>query len=284
MKSVLKYIIWLYLLAAFAYVGYGWYSYTGLYRLAAEWQLEYFGSYSFKLTLLIPLVILAIPGAVLAKRFGVQPQLQAQLRGANSVAGSTGMAALLGVVAFAVAAGAGWYGYSKSTGQVSVESVDLSRGDTPRSAHVAITGVARTGYMLEFERTIAGRTTLDRYIPLTPAAWRPGEPLVYFLKTNATVYLPPSGGGMFEFSRRTPPFQMTTEPGVLVRDGLPGPIGELYRKNNIAVAAPPTVLDLSPDAEVMPFFVAAGISGLFGFFTLVAAGVMAVRRRRLQHA
>jgi hypothetical protein len=103
------------------------------------------------------------------------------------------------------------------------------------------------------------------------------------LKTNATSYVP-GGGTMFEFSRKTPPFQMTTEPGVLVRDGLPGPIGELYRKNNIAVASPPTVLDVSPDAETMPIFVTAAGGGLFGFFMLVAAAAKAVRRRRLQHA
>jgi hypothetical protein len=188
---------------------------------------------------------------------------------------------LLGVAALAIAIGAGWYGYAKSTETVDVESVDLSKGDTPRSTHVAITGVARTEYILEFETKIAGTTTLDRYIPLTPAVWRRGEPLVYFLKTNATAYVPPGGGRIFELSRRTPPFQMTTQPGVPVRDGLPGPVGERYRKNNIAVAAPPTVLDLSSDADVRPFFVTAGVSGLLGFCMLVAAGATAVRQRRL---
>jgi len=45
MKSVLKSVIWLYVIAAGAYVFYGWYSYSGLFRLAAEWQLEQYGSY-----------------------------------------------------------------------------------------------------------------------------------------------------------------------------------------------------------------------------------------------
>ena len=279
MKFVLKYVIWAYVLAAGAYLAYGWYSYTGLYRVAAEWQLEHFGSYSGKLTIIVPLLILLIPGAVLAKLSGVQDQL----RSVGSGAGSPGTFALLGVAALAVAVGAGWYAYSKSTEKVDIESIDLSKGDTPRSAHVVITGVARTDYILEFERKIAGTTTLDRYIPLTAAAWRRGEPLVYFMKTNATVYLPSGGGRMFEFSRATPPFQMTTEPGVLVRDGLPGPLGELYRKNNIAVASPPIVLDFGSGADVMPFFVTARISGIFGFFMLVAAAAMAVRRRPLQH-
>jgi hypothetical protein len=277
MKSVLKVVIWLYVAAVGAYVFYGWYSYTGLYRLAAEWQLEHYGSFSVKLSLIVPLLILIIPGAVLARLFGVQDQLRA----AGSGAGSPGMFALLGVVALAVAVGAGWFGYEKTTETVEVESLDLSKNDTSRSTHVAITGVAHTEYMIEFETKTTGRTTLDRYIPLTPAAWRRGEPLVYFLKTNATVYLPPGGGRMFEFSQRTPPFQMTTQPGILVRDGLPGPVGERYRKNNIAVASPPIMLDLAPGADVAPFFVTAGVSGLLGFCMLVAAGAVAMRQRRL---
>jgi hypothetical protein len=280
MKSVLKYAVWLYVITVGAYLIYGWYSYTGLYRLAAEWQLEHYGSYSMKLTLVVPLLILLIPGVVLAKLFGVQDQL----RSAGTGAGSSGMFALLGVMALAVAVGTGWYGYLKSTEQASFESVDLSKGDTPRSAHVALTGVARTEYVIEFETKIAGTTPIDRYIPLTPAAWRRGEPLVYFLKTNATAYLPPGGGRMFQLSQTTPPFPMTTQPGVLVRDGLPGPVGERYRKSNIAVASPPLVLDLSAGADVKPFLVTAGVSGLLGFFMLVAAGAMAVRRRRLAQA
>jgi hypothetical protein len=188
---------------------------------------------------------------------------------------------LLGVVALAVAAGAGYYGYWKSTEKVDVESLDLSKGETPRSAHVAITGVARTEYIVEFETKTAGTTRLDRYIPLTPATWRQGQPLVYFMKTNTTAYMPPGGGKVFLLSQRTPPFQMTTEPGVLVSDGLPGPVGERYRKNNIALAAPPIVLNLRPGADVEPFFVTAGVGGILGFVMLVAAGAMALRQRRL---
>ncbi len=51
---------------------------------------------------------------------------------------------------------------------------------------------------------------------------------------------------------------MTTQPGVLVRGGLPGAVREHYRKNNLAVASPPIVLDLSPGADVKPFFITPG--------------------------
>ena len=74
MKSILKWVFWLYVVTVGAYVCYSWYSYTGLYRLAAEWQLEHFGAYWVKLTLMVPLFALLIPGAVLAKFFGVQDQ------------------------------------------------------------------------------------------------------------------------------------------------------------------------------------------------------------------
>ena len=277
MKSVLKWGVWLYIVAVTGYIFYGWYSYTGLFRFAAEWQLEHFQAYSVKLTLIVSILVLLIPAAVLAKVFGVEYQL----RRGGSGGGSSGLFAALGVVALAVAVGAGWYGYEKSMETVNVESLDLSKGDAPRSEHVVITGVARTDYIIEFETKIAGMKTLDRYVPLTSAAWRPGQPLVYFMKTNTTAYLPPGGGRVFMLSQGAPPFQMTTQPGVLVRDGLPGPVAERYRKNNIALASPPILLNLSSGADVQPFFVTAGVSGMLGFFMLVAAGAMALRQRRL---
>jgi hypothetical protein len=276
MKSVLKWVIWLYIAAVCAYVFYEWYAYAGLYRLAAEWQLEQFGSYRMKLTLLFPLLVLGSPAAVLVTLTG----MQGQMRNPGSGAGSPATFVLLGVVALAVAAGAGWYGYVRSMETFDVESLDLSKGDTPRSTHVTITGVARTEYIVEFGTKRDSTTLLDRYVPLTPASWRPGQPLVYFMKTNTTAYVPPGGGSMLMLSPRTPAFQITTQPGVLVRDGLPGAVGEGYRKNNIAVASPPIVLDLSPDADLKPFFVTAGVSGVLSFFMLVAAGAAAVRRRR----
>ena len=276
MKSILKWVFWLYFAAACAYVFYEWYSYSGLFRLAAEWQLEQFGSYGLKLTLIASLLVLLSPAAVLISLTGMQDQM----RSAGSGAGSSAIFALLGVVALAVAVGAGWYGYAKSTETFDVESLDLSKGDTPRSTHVTITGIARTEYVVEFGTKSAGTTTLDRYTPLTPPTWRPGQPLVYFMKGSIPADVPPGGGGMSMPSQRTPAFQ-TTQSGVLVRDGLPGAVREHYRKNNIAIASPPIVLDLSSDAEVRPFFVTAGVSGALGFLMLVAAGAATLRQRRL---
>jgi len=248
--------------------------------------MQMFGAYSFKMTFLAPVVVLMIPGAVIERVFGLRSR---PVRGGRTAASSssaassalpTGMA-LIGVVLLAVASGAGWLGYQKSVETQRFESVDLSHDGKPTSTHVVMTGVARTEYILKFETTVGGTTTADNYIPLTPANWRRGEPLVYFLKTNATVYFPSAGGKYSEYAPETPPFQLTTQPAALVRNALPGPIVAIYRKNNIALAAAPIVLDLNPGADAEPYLVAMGIAGLVGCCCLMAALVMALQRRRV---
>jgi hypothetical protein len=249
--------------------------------------MQMFGAYSLKMTFLAPLVVLMIPGAVIERVFGLRSK---PVRGARTAAASsssaasssppTGMA-LVAVVLLVVATGAGWLGYQKSVETQQFESVDLSRDGKPTSTHVVMTGVARTEYILKFETTVGGTTTTDNYIPLTPANWRRGEPLVYFLKTNATVYFPSEGGKYSEYAQATPPFRMTTQPAALVRNALPGPIAAIYRKHNIAVAAAPIVLDLNPGADAEPYLVTMGIAGLVGFCCMMAAVMMALKRRRV---
>src|SRR4051812_41453320 len=92
MKPVLKWVIWPYAAVACAYICYEWYAYAGLYRLAAEWQLEQFGSYGLKLTLLFPLMVLLMPAAVLVTLTGMQDQM----RGADAGPGSSAIFVLLG--------------------------------------------------------------------------------------------------------------------------------------------------------------------------------------------
>lgn len=286
MKAAARHALRAYFVAAALYVGYAWYTYTGLYRLAAELQMQMFGAYSLKMTFLAPFVVLMIPGAVIARVFGLRRK---PVRGAGAAASSssaasssppTGMA-LIGVLLLVVATGAGWLGYQKSVETQRIESVDLSQNGKPASTHVVMTGVARTEYILKFETTGGGTTTIDNYVPLTPAGWRRGDPLVYFLKTDATVYFPPQGGRYSEYAQATPPFQMTTQPAVLVRNALPGPIADIYRKHDIALADTPIVLDLNPGAEAAPYLVTMGLAGLVGLCCMMAAAMTAVRRRRV---
>ncbi len=64
MNSILKTLVWLCFAAAAAYMGYSWYTYSGLYRLIVEWQLETFGSFSVKMTMLAMTLTLLVPIAI----------------------------------------------------------------------------------------------------------------------------------------------------------------------------------------------------------------------------
>jgi hypothetical protein len=279
MSGVGEFVIWMCYAAAAAYIGYSWYTYSGLFRLAAEWQLANFESYSLKATLLALAVVLIAPIAIVARLKG-GPDLPNETTRLTQALKAPSAAAMLGIVLLAVGAGAGWLGYQKSQEVITYESVDLSAGQKPASNHAVLTGIAHTEYLLQLESKRRGKTTVDSYFPIASSAWRRGEPFVYFVKTNATAYLPQSGGQPVMLSGRTPPFQMTTEKALLVRNGLPGPVGEAFRKT-ITLADPPIVLDMNPNADFEMYWIVAIIGGFLGFGLLLTAAVMASRRRRV---
>jgi hypothetical protein len=64
---------------------------------------------------------------------------------------------------------------------------------------------------------------------------------------------------------------------MLIESGLPGPVAELYRKNGVAIASAPVLLDPSPGAQ---YLYAAAICGAGGVLTLLLAAIMEFRRRR----
>ena len=279
MNSILKTLVWLCFAAAAAYMGYSWYTYSGLYRLIVEWQLETFGSFSVKMTMLAMTLTLLVPIAIVGRLLG-GPNLMKKPDLAQAQS-SPGLIALLGLFLLVAGAGVGWFAYQKSQETITYEPVDLTAGQLPSTQHVVLTGIARTEYLMQYETKSSGTSTVHTYFPLTSSTWRRGEPLVYFLKTGATPYMPEGGSRMVAFSRTTLPFKMTTQQALVVRNGLPGPIGEAYRKNNIAIADPPVVLDVSPGADFETYAIAAVACALGGFFTLSASAMMAVRRRRV---
>jgi len=278
MNGIVKPITWLCFAAAAAYMGYSWYSYSGLYRLIVEWQLETFGSFSLKMTLLGMMLVLIVPIAIVGRLLGGPNLLKRP--GLAQAQTSPGLMALLGLLLLVGSAGVGWFAYQKSQETITYEPVDLAAGQLPSTQHVVLTGIARTEYLMQYETKRGGSSTTDTYFPLTSSTWRRGEPLVYFLKTNATVYIPEGGGRTFAFAHTTPPFKMTTQQALLVRNGLPGPIGEAYRKNNIAIADSPIVLDVSRDADYATYAIASIACALGGVFTLFGSAVAAIRRRR----
>jgi hypothetical protein len=264
----------LYVVACFAYVGYEWYSYTGIYRLAAEWQMSTLGSYSLELTFLVSFLVLLIPVGVLAKLLGWDMKTRGapfSLRGLFAAL-SPRVLLLVGLMLVAVAAGSGWWWWDEVNKDVTFEVFDLSNDPAPLSTHVTMTGVAHPEYLVEFgvKSELTGR---DRYIPITAASWRRSDPLVYFMKAT--------GREGSEFSQHTLPFPVTGQRGVLIKNDLPGPVAEAYRNQNLALAPLPVVLNLSPHADIDPYFLAAFMAGMVGLGCLLTAAKRAVWRRQL---
>ena len=97
MKGILKIVVWIGFAAAAAYAGYSWYSYSGPYRLIAEWQIETFGSFSVKLTLLGVILALMMPVAIVGHLLG-GPNLMKEPDGLARAKSSPGLMALLGLL------------------------------------------------------------------------------------------------------------------------------------------------------------------------------------------
>jgi len=268
MQGLVRYIDRIVYVLAAIYGGYAWYTYSGLYRIFAEWQLDTFGEYDQKATIAALILVLAIPVA-LARWLVGKPEQSSPPGRWSRLGSSPPLVAGLGVLAIGAAAAVGWIGYGKTQEQLKFEAVDLNAGQTPASRHVIVTAVAQPDLtLLLTKKTSESTGTTDAYVPLTPSTWRRGEPVVYFLKT-----LP-------DFARgRTAPFPVTTPPSAVMADSLPGPVRELYRRQGIAVAEPAIVIDTNPHADSAVYFVVALLSGFLGIVLLSTATRLAWRQR-----
>ena len=256
-----KFVIWMCYAAVVAYIGYSWYTYSGPFRLAVEWQLAMFESYSLKMTLLALTVALIAPIAVVARLKGGPDLPNETERLASRESAGNGGAARPSAAGGRRRRGlarlpevAGDHHLRVRRSQRGANAVLEPCGDDRDCAH-RIPPAIRVETQEQHDHR--------RFFPLASSGWRRGEPFVYFVKTNATAYLPQSGGQIVMFSGRTPPFQMTTEKALLVRNGLPGPVGEAFRRT-ITLAETPIVLDMDPNADVEMYWIAAIASALLG--------------------
>ncbi|MBI3709893.1 MAG: hypothetical protein HY246_19775, partial [Proteobacteria bacterium] len=266
--------------AAVAYAIYAWIVYGGPYRWLAELSLQWFGSYEPKLIFFATCVVLVGPPAVvlivlaklapdlLRRPVGAAPQsIAARVANALTQPGKlespAGLRVLagIGVAALAVGAGAGWLGYQKSMAPVTFVPFEVAGKGPPPASHVALTGIAVTGLIVEHKETISGSTRIHTYFPLIEPGWSKSEPIRFFVRPNVTVYR--DGGTMYRLHPDTPPFKMT-QTGVLFRNDLPGLISAEYEKHGFKLASPHYVLDTDPGSDVEIYWIVAGVGGIGG--------------------
>lgn len=281
-----------------AYVAHGWMTFSGLYRWAVEWELSWFGAYEVTATLLGVFVILSAPAAVLSlwvraaeARLGPAPAtLGARLRGLRRALNEPSndlrrMQArwlmTIGLAALPVAFGTGWMADRKAKAPPAFEAVDLSLSQTPHSAHVRMTGVLQTGWIVDVTETTGALEETARYLPLTAQDWDEHQPVAYVLKPNVTAFLGERGAQSID--ETTPPFEMTLR-GALLPDALPGIVRATFENRGLVFAPKHYVLDMNVRADLdfawslaIGLGVAAGAMLLTAGLLLLANGL--ARRR-----
>jgi hypothetical protein len=192
-EAAVKLIAGAYCVIAAAYFAYSWYSYTGIYRAFVEWQIAQFGAYDLRISILVPLLVLLLPGAI-AARVILGPRQARQVHAVAPKRGSS-LRGLLIIAALALAIGgvALWLGYQKTNESVTFEALDLADHRVPQTTHVRVTAVALAPLTLRFTTESAGRTDTDNYVPLVPADWHKGDPLAYFMRTQIDAFQGPDG-------------------------------------------------------------------------------------------
>jgi hypothetical protein len=273
-KTTAAYVVRGYVVLLCVYAFYQIYSYTGIYKWLAEWQLAQFHSYNVRFTIAASILLPALPVCLIAEIFRVPYRAGWRPRDGSRSTTPAGWMAVIGVLALAVAAGSFWLGYQKSTEPTVTETVDLALGKPPQSAHVRLTAIAHTDLTVKLEDRYGAKV----YVPLTAPNWKRSDPLVYFLQTNADTFGVP-GSESVSPGAKTQSVRIT-QVGVLVPDDLPGPVAESYRKRNLTLASPPMVLELAPGADLARYWIVAGVGGLVGFIVLLVAGLARFQQGR----
>lgn len=288
-KETRKLVGTLCLIAAFAGLAYGIYSmatYSGLYRWAAEWQMDHFGSYDVELTAIgVIFVLFFTPLGVMGAIFKGRPAeiddgvLTRAAMSANAPTGDEGSKAALicvglGLLGIFVAGGAYRLGNAKSKQALTFEPLDLAEHRMPKTKFVEVKGVVQTGMIVEFTETNNGAKTVTEYMPLTPKGWKSSEPIVFFLRPHGNVII--ANNHSYNFDPDTAPFEIKL-PGVLFRNDLPGPVISQYEKHGVKIVSPHMVLDTNTSAVLDIYWEVAAMGAIMGVVMLIVGGIMAYR-------
>jgi hypothetical protein len=195
-------LAWVYALGAVGYLIYGLITSTGLIGWLDYAQQRAFGSYRQKLSLLVALVLVALPTALLRGRGGQSDPAGpvALERRANAPLTARGLRVLFGVLMVLLwSVGFGVHTWMNARDQRDYEAhyepLRLD-GDAPLPAaveHVALYGKALERARLSFG-DVSGSATADKYylIPVVPEAWRPDQPVRCIVKSKTPSLTEPT--------------------------------------------------------------------------------------------
>ncbi|HYE62223.1 MAG TPA: hypothetical protein VD997_09520 [Phycisphaerales bacterium] len=259
--------------AALVVSGYGWFTYSNVYRWVSELQLATLGSFSTKLSVLLTVLLnMVIFGALVrllvslkvirrATDAEVQAHVErtmAQRHGFKSPYLFPIMLAPWGLIAL----GAGLWAHlgGKEVEATRVTHAQVLKGDIPRANYITI-----GGHLVPDGAVSYGSTgSVDNYIPLLPLDWDVGQPIKVFVETREVL-----------------PESIREVTGMKWPLGLPGPVRAEFEKvgldvkNAILIKLGSTPPDWARTSLLM--FIVGGV--MLGIAAVTGAAALVAHRR-----
>jgi len=286
-----------YLLLAGGYFMYSTFTQTGLDGWVLEQELEWFGSASWQLTILLLLAVAMLLPLVLVATFLPRSQ-RAQLAGpllppqpATPITWPKLL--LLAAVPPLLALPTYYYvqGQAERDENLPVVPLDLvvrpNAPVPPGTKYSRLQAVLQTDYQYVLQETSYSQVRkTDRYLPLTGSDWQPGQPVRFFLDTSTDMYFDEANQRSIALDNATP-FPATFG-GQLHAGTLPTVVQREFARHRVVAAEPYYVLEnlylpngQPPRAAAQQYWIIRVLGVGLGAAILVGGGLgMIIRRHR----
>ena len=296
-RKLLVTLYFVYLLVVGGYLTYGTFTQTGLGGWVLAQELEWFGSASQKLTVLLPLVVALVLPLLLVAPFlpkGARAQLAGPLLPRQPARPlSWPQLLLLGLVPPLVALPTYYYVQRQAERDESrpVVALDLvARPNTPVPADAKfarLQAVFQADYQYVLQETSYSQVRkTDRYVPLTGPDWQPSQPVRFFLDTSTDAYFDEANQRSIVFDQAAP-FPATFS-GQLHPNALPVVVQRAFAQHRVTAAEPHYVLEnlympngQPPRAASQQYWLIPVLGIGLGVAILVGGGIgLLIRQRR----
>lgn len=286
-----------YLLLAGGYIMYSTFTQTGLGGWVLAQELEWFGSASWQLTILLLLTVAMLLPLLLVAPFlprGQRAQLAGPLLPPQPATPITWPKLLLLAAAPPLLALPTYYylqGQAERDESRPVVPLDLVAQPNapvpPATKYARLQAVLQPDYQYVLQETSYSQVRkTDRYLPLTGPDWQPGQPVRFFLDTSTDVYFDEANRRSIAFDNATP-FPATFS-GQLHAGTLPTVVQREFARHRVVAAEPYYVLEnlympngQPPRAAAQQYWIIRVLGVGLGAAILVGGGLgMIIRRRR----
>ena len=260
--------------AALAWLAWGWWNFSGLYRLLAHLQLAVFGNFGAISTFALGVVLICgLAGLAFRPLLRLRARSRpAQARSATEIKASNQRAAITmalggGALALAVALAAGGVLLRDARRDAASAVLDLSSSGTlaAGTGHVRLIGYTRPDLLVavDHKQTPGVAITSTAYMAVVGPNWRPGQPVPAIVQGSPGLGM----SGTRQPVNRADDLVPFDLPSGYVRSWTSGFAADLLARRGAAVDGNTLILDTDPEAErnvLWPVVLLGGLLAAFG--------------------